>query len=233
MGLLEDSIGLGKRAFVLIGESGSGKSEIALNWAVALAASGLRVRFFDMDQTKPIFRSRERAAFLERRGIAVEIPRQLLDAPTVPNAVFDKVRESDFVSILDVGGNVNGARVIAQFRDAWEDRAVPFAVVNWFRTFHDTAGALAGAAETIASAAAFRDFTVISNPNFGEPTSIEETIEGHEKTAAALNGTGRRAALLATRPGYVEALSREFPDTEVMGIRRYLRAPWEEQVEEE
>jgi len=232
VGLLEESIRRGKKAFVLLGESGSGKSEIAVNWALALAAKGNRVRFFDMDQTKPIFRSRERAAFMERHGIVVEMPHQVLDAPTVPDAVYDKVRDSEFVSVLDVGGNVNGARVIAQFRGAWEDKVVPCAVVNWFRVFHDTDTALVQAMEAIASAASFREFEVISNPNFGEATTLAETIEGHEKTVGTLRGTGHSADLLVTRNEYVQEVRKAFPDIEVMGIKRCIRAPWEENGEE-
>ena len=50
-----------KKNFVLLGESGSGKSEIAVNLACVLSKQspdGKEVHFFDLDQTKPLFRSR-------------------------------------------------------------------------------------------------------------------------------------------------------------------------------
>ena len=58
--ILNDFLQKGKKNFVFIGEAGSGKSEIAINFAVNLARIADRpVHFFDMDQTKPLFRSRD------------------------------------------------------------------------------------------------------------------------------------------------------------------------------
>ncbi|MEG1753002.1 MAG: hypothetical protein RR234_03735, partial [Christensenella sp.] len=50
----------GKKNFVFIGEAGSGKSEIAVNFAQALCQQRDReVHFFDLDMTKPLFRTRD------------------------------------------------------------------------------------------------------------------------------------------------------------------------------
>ena len=57
---------------VFLGEAGSGKSEIALNFAQALAELGGKpVHFFDLDMTKPLFRSRDRREALEALGVEV------------------------------------------------------------------------------------------------------------------------------------------------------------------
>ena len=68
--------------FVFLGEAGCGKSEISVNLALRLAEQGDRpVYFFDLDMTKPLFRSREMAAPLEERGISVRFQEQFMDAP--------------------------------------------------------------------------------------------------------------------------------------------------------
>ena len=52
-----------ERNFVFVGEAGSGKSEVAMTFARKLAErSPLPVHFFDLDMTKPLFRSRDAAA---------------------------------------------------------------------------------------------------------------------------------------------------------------------------
>ena len=57
---------------VFLGEAGSGKSEIALNFAQALAELGGKpVHFFDLDMTKPLFRSRDRREALEALGVEI------------------------------------------------------------------------------------------------------------------------------------------------------------------
>ena len=51
--------------FVFLGEAGCGKSEAALNLAPLLHRErGAPVHFFDLDMTKPLFRSRDRASAL-------------------------------------------------------------------------------------------------------------------------------------------------------------------------
>ena len=51
--ILTDFLRNGKKNFVFIGEAGSGKSEIAINFAINFTKIQDRpVHFFDMDQTK-------------------------------------------------------------------------------------------------------------------------------------------------------------------------------------
>ena len=58
-----------KKNFVFIGEAGSGKSEIVLNIANKLAErTGRQVDLFDLDQTKPLYRSRDMQEDFEKRG---------------------------------------------------------------------------------------------------------------------------------------------------------------------
>ena len=65
---------------VFLGEAGSGKSELALNFAQALAELGGKpVHFFDLDMTKPLFRSRDRREALETLGVEVHYEAQFMD----------------------------------------------------------------------------------------------------------------------------------------------------------
>jgi len=60
MQLIKDALSSKKTNFILIGEAGCGKSEISLNLAKYLAEnSDKQVHLFDMDMTKPLFRSRD------------------------------------------------------------------------------------------------------------------------------------------------------------------------------
>ena len=60
----------GVKNAVFLGEAGCGKSELAINLALALAKKGAKpVHFFDLDMTKPLFRSRDQADFLSSQGV--------------------------------------------------------------------------------------------------------------------------------------------------------------------
>ena len=80
---------------VFLGEAGCGKSELAVHLALELAEQGREVHFFDLDQTKPLMRSRDAEALLTGAGITVHFQQQYADAPTqvVPeDVVWNTIR---------------------------------------------------------------------------------------------------------------------------------------------
>ena len=58
-----------RRVTVLVGHFGSGKTEIALNGALGLAAHGEAVTLADLDVVKPYFRSRSARHILAAAGV--------------------------------------------------------------------------------------------------------------------------------------------------------------------
>jgi hypothetical protein len=233
MRVLQKKLDQGKRVFVLLGEAGSGKSEIAVNWALQLAAAGEQVRFYDMDQTKPLFRSREVSKLLQDNGVLIDDYWQCLDSPTIPDAVFDRVNDPDRITILDVGGNAAGARMLGQLAHAWGDKAVAYLVINCYRPYSGSQSALQTNLETIVAAARVEPVEVISNPNFGAQTTLADVEAGHKMLETLLNGTDFHTCLLAVPKRFEKDAQLLFPQTEVFGITRYIKASWEFNEEED
>jgi hypothetical protein len=227
MQALQKQLKQGKRVFVLVGEAGSGKSEIAVNWALRLAAKGEKVRFIDMDQTKPLFRSREACKLLKDNGVLIDESWQCLDSPTIPAAVFDRINDPDRITILDVGGSAAGARTLGQLADAWGTRAAAYLVVNGYRPFSGDHCNLPEMLEGIVAAARVETVEVISNPNFGEETTLADVVNGYKEIEKLLAGARFHSGLLAVPRKFVEDAQTIFPQTEVFGITRYIKAPWE------
>ena len=93
-----------KKNFVFIGEAGSGKSEIILNIANRLAQkTGKQVDLFDLDQTKPLYRSRDMQQDFADRGVNIIYQEQYLDAPVMVGGVRVSLI-SDHYTLLDIGG---------------------------------------------------------------------------------------------------------------------------------
>ena len=112
---LTDAVG-DRSNYLFLGEAGCGKSEIAVNLALALARKGDRpVHFFDLDMTKPLFRSREISGFLEAKGVTVHYEEQFMDAPTTVGGPEVYLRREDCWCVLDVGGDSVGARSVGQY----------------------------------------------------------------------------------------------------------------------
>lgn len=108
---------------ILVGHSGSGKSEVAVNLALAYRELGRQSVLVDLDLVKPYFRSRLVRDTLTAEGVEVVVPEgELLyaDIPIIAPAVMSHLAlqgrpDNDAKSpvvIVDVGGNDNGARVL-------------------------------------------------------------------------------------------------------------------------
>ena len=126
-----------QKNFVFLGEAGCGKSEIAMNLACALAEQdGRKVHFFDLDMTKPLFRSRDLAQRLEQAGVRVHFEEQFMDAPTVTGGVMRLLRDPEAYVIMDVGGDYIGARSIGGYAPLLNAAStVVYYIINSYRAW--------------------------------------------------------------------------------------------------
>lgn len=95
---------------VLLGEAGSGKTEIAANIAILLAEKDEKpVYLIDMDQTKCLFRARDFSSLLEKRQVHMAENQELWDSPLVPMGVSALLKDEGVRCVFDAGGNAAGA----------------------------------------------------------------------------------------------------------------------------
>ena len=107
------------RVSIITGHYGTGKTELSVNLALALAAEGKRVMLADLDIVNPYFRSRERRPQLEAAGIQVISSSQACsdaDVPALPAELLAILENRDVRGVLDIGGDPVGARVLARFQ---------------------------------------------------------------------------------------------------------------------
>ena len=92
------------RVSIITGHYGTGKTELSVNLALALAAEGKRVMLADLDIVNPYFRSRERRPQLEAAGIQVISSSQACsdaDVPALPAELLAILENRDIRGILD------------------------------------------------------------------------------------------------------------------------------------
>ena len=108
-----------RRVSIISGHYGTGKTEFAVNLALALAAEGEQVMLADLDIVNPYFRSRERKSLLEEAGVRLISSSQACsnaDVPALPAELLTILENKSLRGILDIGGDPVGARVLARYR---------------------------------------------------------------------------------------------------------------------
>lgn len=175
-----------KRIRIIIGHYGSGKTEFACNYAVGLAeVCASEIVLADLDIVNPYFRSRERASFLEDRGINV-LSSQLgndinTDLPALSAAVYAPLQNEEVELILDVGGDSVGARVLRQYTSFFtQEDCDMFAVINANRPETATVEGAINHLRAIENEAGLKLTGLINNTHMIWDTSLEDVMKGHK-----------------------------------------------------
>jgi len=213
-----------KKNLVFIGEAGCGKTEASLNFAVALSTGNRPVHFFDMDQTKPLFRARDSAKILESAGVIVHYQAQLLDLPTLVPAVNEILADSGVHVIMDVGGSDQGARMIAQFNARLNaaDAAAIF-IINPYRPWTGDPDGIAAATARVSRSSRIGSVRIACNPALGLGTTAEEAVLGSRKFTELLGTPPDFTMAREEIAPYVAAQVRE----PVIPLHIFIRYPWQ------
>ena len=162
---------------IFLGEAGCGKSELAVHLVLELARQGREVHFFDLDQTKPLMRSRDAEGLLEKAGVTVHFQQQYADAPTQVGGLIPLLLDEKKAVILDVGGNDTGAKLIGGYAHLLKAADVWF-VVNPYRPWSATTEHIDGTLSAILRASRLKMPRFLLNPNLGGGTTLEEYLFG-------------------------------------------------------
>lgn len=213
-----------KRHSVFLGASGSGKTELSVNCALRAARTQERqVCFFDMDQTKGLFRSRDLFDILSQQGVEAVEAFRFQDAPVVPAGVASRLFGEHTLCVLDVGGNSSGAAMVGQYAGLLRRNGADYYyVINPCRPFTDTAEDLEQTMAEIlrASGASPGQLRILSNPHMGPETTVELVLTQHRRLEALLDRFGMKPAALCAAEGLASALPSGLP---VIPLRLYLR----------
>lgn len=214
-----------KKNFVFIGEAGSGKSEIALNIALKLAQkSGRSVDLFDLDQTKPLYRSRDMQEEFSGMGVSIHYQDQYLDAPVMVGGVRASLI-SDNYTLLDIGGGHQAAKFAGAYSDLLSrDDSVPVYIVNPYRPWTKDVDAIDATMKHILGSMRLDHIYLLGNPNLGYTTSIVEFMEGMEKIDSLFEGYTDVNSVCIHTSIYEEAKNRT--DKNLIPINLFLTYPW-------
>jgi len=216
----------------LVGDFGSGKTEIAVNYSLYLAEAiaPRPVAIADLDLVNPYFRCREARQPLERAGVRVVVPaggHSFADLPILLPEVKGLLAEARGVAILDVGGDAVGSRVLAALAGAVPAAGHDFwFVVNRNRPFNDTVDGCLATIRRIEGASKLRVTGLIGNTHLMQDTTPDMVLGGAELTGAVAGALGVPVVFIAV----MQAVAAELVDGSLpyplLSMRRLMVPPW-------
>ena len=174
-----------KRVTIFSGHYGSGKTNLAVNYALQLSDMGNKVSIADLDIVNPYFRTKDSEDMFSKKGIElISLPfaNTSVDLPSLPSAAYGLFDRRDKKVIIDLGGDDRGALALGRFvpRIVEENDYEMIFTVNFYRPLTTTPEEAFEVFREIEWAAKLKFTAIVNNSNLGAATSPEDII----KTAA-------------------------------------------------
>ena len=171
-----------KRLTLFAGHYGSGKTNIAVNYAMHLAREGKRVVVADLDIVHPYFRTKDSEAELSALGIEVISPKfanSNVDLPALPAESYRLVQDKSVYGIMDIGGDDRGAYALGRFAPAIKAEGnyrMAF-VVNCYRPLTANVSDTVEIMKEIEAACGIEFNCIVNNSNLGEESTPETVLD--------------------------------------------------------
>ncbi|MBQ8000186.1 MAG: hypothetical protein IJ298_03080 [Ruminococcus sp.] len=184
-----------KRITVFAGHYGSGKTNIAVNYAASIRqATGRNVALADLDIVNPYYRAKDSTDRLEALGIRMissPFANSNVDLPALPSEAYAIIDDEDTFAVCDVGGDDRGAYALGRYRDGiMKADYEMLMVVNMYRPLTRTLSDVLEMKEEIESAAGIPFTGIVNNSNIGPLTTKENVVRSFDFISEITEKTG-------------------------------------------
>ncbi len=171
-----------KRITLLCGHYGSGKTNVAVNLAIALRKDYDRIAVADLDIVNPYFRSKDSLDEFQDLGIRLicsEYANTNVDIPALPQDMYAVTDDRELRVILDVGGDDRGALALGRISQQIleENDYEMIAVINRARPLTRTPQDTVAVLREIEAAGRIPFTGIINNTNLGRETDEEVVLD--------------------------------------------------------
>lgn len=183
------------RITLLAGHYGSGKTNIAVNYALALRQIEQRVTIADLDTVNPYFRTKDSEEELRAAGVGLivsEFANSNLDLPALPQELYAILDEQDTNMVVDIGGDDRGAYALGRFAGGilQEGNYEMLLVLNHYRPLTSTPEEAIQIMQEIEQACGLPFTGLINNSNLGEETTPQDVLKTVPYTEEVSRQTG-------------------------------------------
>ncbi len=219
-----------KRITLFAGHYGSGKTNIAVNYALKLKENFDRVSIADLDIVNPYFRTKDSTDMLASKGIHLissEFANTNVDVPALPGEAYSILDNKDIRAVIDVGGDDRGALALGRYTPAIlnENNYEMLFVINRFRPLTRTVESILEVMNEIEAAAGMKFTGIANNSNLGDETTAQDVID-----SLAFAQEVAKAANLEIRMNVIkEDIFDDLRDkiNNLFPIKLYVKQSWE------
>ena len=184
-----------KRLTLFAGHYGSGKTNIAVNYALHLAREGKKVCIADLDIVNPYFRTKDSARELAAAGVDLISPQfanSNVDLPALPAEAYRLVEDKTSYGIMDIGGDDRGAYALGRYVPAIAEEGnyrMAF-VANCYRPLTRTPQDAMEVLREIEAACGLRFTCIINNSNLASETTPQTVLDSvpYVQTLSQMSG---------------------------------------------
>ena len=175
-----DSRGI-KRITIFSGHYGSGKTNVAVNYALWLKENAGDVSIADLDIVNPYFRTKDSMKILGEKGIKLissEYANSNVDVPALPAETYGMLHNKNQHCVIDVGGDDRGALALGRYSDGIiedGDYELLF-VINKYRPLTRNADITLEIMAEIEKACHMKFTAIVNDSNLGDETTAEDVL---------------------------------------------------------
>lgn len=203
-----------KRLTLFAGHYGSGKTNIAVNYAMQLAGEGRPVSIADLDIVNPYFRTADSAKELQAAGVHLITPQFAntnVDLPALPAEAYRLLTDKNSYGIMDIGGDDRGAYALGRYVPAIkeENNYRMVFVANCYRPLTRTPEEALEVMREIEAACSLQFTDIVNNSNLGTETDAETVFQSLSYIEKLSQISGLPVFLHTARADVAQELSRQ------------------------
>jgi len=216
---------LNSRVFIFLGPFGSGKTELAINFALWRRQFKEKVAIADLDIISPYFRTRDYSDYLMSKGIEVIAPpRELLhvDLPIVSPRIAGYIMNDTYELVMDIGGENDGVAVLGYMKNYLDSvKYTSFIVLNTRRLLYRDKESILELIKRLSLRGRININYIINNTNIGRETTLDLIKEGEELLENVSHESGIPIAF-STIPDFLDVDDEENFKQKLFIIRRFF-----------
>ena len=229
-----------KKIYVMIGNYGSGKSELALNFAFKAAETG-RTELLDLDMVNTYFRLTERGNMTRMKEIRLVSPNYAcsgVETLSLPAEVASAFAMDWDTVVFDVGGDAVGSTALGRYHQDFmvleEGSLEVLNVINTRRPLAGTVEKIVRLQEDMQRHSRLTITGMINNTNLATATTPADLRDGYEIIKQVSEITGVPVKYTSGKKEMLDVFLAEGHDAKYIGtplvIDTYMQRDWDSWV---